>query len=163
MGCDIHCYVEYRRPEWTQDFWNGFGGRINPGRNYEMFGRMADVRGSGPPVVEQRGIPEKLGWAARNDWYLFITEHPGDGYVTHETALRYASYGRKIVEQNGKPTWVEHPDWHTPSWLTIEEYEAALTRESGWPPQDEYWAVLAAMKCLRDRGNDVRLVFWFDN
>jgi hypothetical protein len=160
MGCDIHCYVEYQKSDYPG--WRDFGGRVNPGRDYSLFGRLAGVR-SGPALVEPRGIPGDLAWAARDDWFLFISESGGGDYVTLAVAMGYAEHGRKIIEQDGKPTWVEHPDWHTPSWLSVDEFEAALTAESEWPPNDEYWAVLAAMKCLRERGNEVRIVFWFDN
>ena len=32
MGCDIHCYVEYRSK--SESHWELFGDRINPGRNF---------------------------------------------------------------------------------------------------------------------------------
>lgn len=34
MGCDIHCYLEYKPKD--SDRWRPHGGRINPGRNYEI-------------------------------------------------------------------------------------------------------------------------------
>ena len=126
MGCDIHCYVEFKKPKY--DFWDFFGDRINPGRHYNLFGHIAGVRRDTAPVVERRGVPDDMSWSAKDDW--------------------------------------GGPDWHSATWLTVEEFELAIKRASGGdgpPVHDSYWALLAAMKCLKDRGNEVRVVIWFDN
>jgi len=48
MGCDIHLYIEYKSKKTEFDGydsgWQSFGKSINPGRNYAMFGLMANVR-----------------------------------------------------------------------------------------------------------------------
>ena len=60
-------------------------------------------------------------------------------------------------------------DWHTPSWLSLQEFGAVITLhdmhdEAFQSPLDPgYRAVLAAMQCLHKIGREVRLVFWFDN
>lgn len=188
MGCDIHAYVEYRRP--GTDWWS-FGRRINPGRNYRIFGRLTngEVRWSEGRTLglTPRGIPDDIAAASFDDWWLWI-DHSGrggvDGSTTPERATRYhEEYGRRYrgdykpmrvttyaaegvesrltgVEHDGKPTHVEHPDWHTPSWLTPDEWERAIGDESY---TDEYRALLAAMRVLERAGHDVRVVFWFDN
>ncbi len=51
MGCDIHVFIEYsRKPELEKStgrrFWDNFGARFNPGRDYLMFALLAGVRGT---------------------------------------------------------------------------------------------------------------------
>lgn len=206
MGCDIHCYVEYRRTDEDGGWWS-FGGRINPGRNYSTFSNLAGVRGSLPKTgVEPRGIPEDLGSHSWSDWWLWITDevkdftgriastvdalmlaclaNPDDGAAraalcdelqasvegggrrrhhcpgacTPEQAEKYAKYGSEYLFRDGKRVAVQHPDWHTPSWLTPAEWER-MTRAAG----PEYQAMTAAMRSLEKTGHVVRVVFWFDN
>lgn len=218
MGCDIHCYVQYRHTRASRERqrlamepmlrdlygsvglslprmkhkdaeperWQDFGGRINPGRNYHLFGRMAGVRGDGPPVVAPRGIPDDLAWYAKADWWLridYLGTGDGEGECTPADAERYARHGRTRgsfepyirttreggvtvstvvgAEHRGKPTHVEHPDWHTPSWLTSGELAVAIADDPEQEP--EYRALLAAMRQFEADEYEVRLVFWFDN
>jgi hypothetical protein len=166
MGCDIHCYVEYRLN--GEDSWRGFGGRINPGRNYVMFGFLAGVRDDGPPVVGLRGFPDNASWQAKDDNYLWISDVEADGHVTREKAKQYIEeHGCKFIKDcNGKECWVTQPDWHSHSWLTPSEWDAAikLAQKSvfGHYGMPEYEAISAAMHALEKHG-EVRVVFWFDN
>lgn len=69
MGCDIHFFVEYKRDgAWhSADVW-GVGAKRCParwhrfyeGRRYELFGKLAGVRGDGPALVEPRGLPDNM-------------------------------------------------------------------------------------------------------
>ena len=51
MGCDIHMMMEstgrclVRRIQ--KPWWWAFGGVCNPGRDYQLFNRLAGVRGPG--------------------------------------------------------------------------------------------------------------------
>lgn len=158
MGCDIHAYVEYRE----RDRWSGFGGRLNPGRNYEAFGILAAVRGDGPAIVEPRGVPSDMSWEATDDFYMHVVENDKDaweGAVKRSTAEEWIQHGASRWHTDGRR--ITHPDWHTPSWLTLPEYDAALARFSAREP--EYRAVAAAMRELEACGYETRLVFWFDN
>jgi hypothetical protein len=159
MGCDIHCYVEYKRKDY--DRWISFGGRINPGRDYELFGYMAGVRFAVDPVAAPRGIPPDMDWQATTDWWLRVSDKYGDheGYCSPEDAERFSRHGREIIKE-GVFAKVANPDWHTPSWLTPNELDAAMTK-AGAP--DKYLAILAAMRSFEAQGHEVRLVFWFDN
>lgn len=169
MGCDIHMYVEYKRKD--SDYFSDFGGRINPGRNYWMFGILAGVRSDANNLFPPKGIPDDLAYASRNDYLEYISENANDDndFVTLETAQKYETYGKKIINnREGKPTWVEHPDWHTPTWLTVDEYEKCMEEYNANDTaikyrEPEYEAVLAAMKKLSEFGGEVRIVFWFDN
>jgi hypothetical protein len=143
MGCDIHCYIEYRgkvryNDEDEGNRWGSFGGRINPGRNYGLFKLMAGVRGWGDgsgKLFEPKGLPEGLGYSAEQDNYLYITDGEeckcGEiSSVTVETAKRWVESGSSEYKNNhsGKPTWVSHPDWHSHSWLSLVEYRQVLEK-----------------------------------
>ena len=138
MGCDIHCYMEYK-PKGS-DSWRGFGGRVNPGRNYWMFGTMAGVRADHLPHVEPRGVPADMASDASGDYWIFITEEGGEGYTTPERAASWCngSWDRSVLKHPEKPllnNFVSGPDAHTHSWLTPDEFELALAvylKESGF-------------------------------
>lgn len=51
-------------------------------------------------------------------------------------------------------------DWHTPSWLSPDEFEIATKNPYRWMAVE---AVLASARVIESAGNAVRLVFWFDN
>lgn len=159
MGCDIHAYIEYKRKDGKN--WHGFGGRINPGRNYFLFGRLADgVRGNGPAVVPTRGIPDDAGWEVRDDGFLFITEDgQGDDCCTLEQAGQWAPGKEWKIHDK-----IPHPDWHSHSWATTQEWEDAIKPCTEPGSQDpEYVAILGAMKIFEEMGFVSRVVYWFDN
>jgi len=176
MGCDIHMYVQYKEKknaaeaekEGRDPYWWDFGGGFNPGRNYTLFGILAGVRDNPEYSFEPKGIPDfGLGWGARSDLYLYITEDPipGENCCTLEQAQ---SWRRPIVnDSNGKPWYTQHPDWHSHSWMTIKELEQAYRwykKDTKYSPCLEYRALLKTMKALEDGGkNEVIVVFWFDN
>jgi hypothetical protein len=166
-------YIQYKRK--GSDFWQGFGGRINPGRNYGMFGILAGVRCSIPNSFEAKGIPtHDISYQCKDDLYLTITEDgKGDGETTLERALDWNKhYGSKLLYSNEKPYRVLHPDWHSHSWLTVKElanayrmYSALHKKEWGAASVPvEYKAILAAMKSIEKTGEyEAEVVFWFDN
>lgn len=191
MGCDVHMYVEYTnktRLEETRkkkaegdteirEHWRTFGGRINPGRNYAMFGLLAQyVRSDNPNGVPAKGLlhHDDMGFCAADDCYKYIAnegEEPDGDEVSYERAMSWASgrWPETLIYRHGKPRFVSHPDWHSHSWLLTEEYEKVLENYKGleresWGNPVEYKALLAAMKELESTGDYVaRIVFWFDN
>ena len=192
MGCDIHMYFEYTdnetiekslrgekngRGELIKPYWRDIGGRINPGRNYAMFGFLSKgVRSDFENGFEPKGLPpfDDLGYSSRNDSVLYIIKNgePGENEATLEHALKWTESGfYKIHYRGDEPAWVDHPDWHSHSWLTTAEYEQAINNymeyakdeEWGEHVPAEYGAMLAAMKYLEVNGFTARVVFWFDN
>ena len=176
MGCDIHCYVEYQVSYFDDEpHWATFGGHINPGRDYELFALMADVRNYYSPRVEPlhtpRGLPDDVGLTARWDNQLYVTDedHASEGSVTRAVADIWLARGTTTVaasRADGTFNAVHHPDWHSHSWLNVDElaavfrvYRAAHKRPVGL----EYRALLSAMRYLKRESTGVRLVFWFDN
>lgn len=192
MGCDIHVYLEYTNKEELEKYqrgekrdihgnpvkpyWRDFGGRINPGRNYWMFGFLSKgVRGNFSDGLPAKGLPEfdERGYHSRNDSVCYISDkESSDGEsVTLETAMKWAEYGSKLYNNsNGQPQWVDHPDWHSHTWLTTEEYERAINTYKEYcklageiDNPIEYVALLSAMKTFDENGYVARLVIWFDN
>lgn len=174
MGCDIHCYMEYtpreRREGETERYWYGFGGRINPGRNYEFFATVANVRNwDGPdaitPMYELRGVPEDMGFSARYDNTLYVSETDEEHNCTREQAESWVEHGCSKWAHDDK-SFVTHPDWHSHTWLTGKEWREAVAKvfcsdDVRW--HVEYHAMCAALSELEKRGYDTRVVMWFDN
>lgn len=168
MGCDIHMYVEYKRKQSTN--YSNFGGRINPGRNYYMFGILSNgVRSDNEKGFSAKGMPDydSLGYSSRSDSQLYITDTEGDGYVTEDRAEEWVKSGSSVFTDERKK-FVTHPDWHSHSWLTLEEYQKAMDIYNEHPEalqynEPEYNAILAIMKSLENDGLETRVVFWFDN
>jgi hypothetical protein len=163
MGCDIHPHIEFHRgtDDQGKELWWEF---CEPylGRNYNLFGLMAGVRGFQKAIFEPRGVPENISWGVVDDYTLFITDDPKcmdhPGFCSLDDLRRW----------NGR-LWNEHraihPDWHTPSWLTtyefaqvVEQYNQIL-KEAHPLAQ----ATLDLMQSLDRSGLKARLVFWFDN
>lgn len=153
MGCDIHCYVEYRKRDGENKNWRDFGGRINPGRNYLMFSIMAGVRswsGNEDVLFKPKGLPEKLGYESEHDNFMYITADEegccgcGENSVKASDADRWVKGGESEYKNNheGKPTWVSHPDWHSHSWLSLAEYRQVLVKfkeleNVGWEEREQ--------------------------
>lgn len=178
MGCDIHMYIEYgykkrnteRKEKNEPEYWNSFGGKINAGRNYVMFGHLAGVRSEVPNPLKPKGLPdfETLGYKSRGDAFLFIRDKKDDNDEDSCTLENAKRWGGKIIERDGKPIFTEHPDWHSHSWLTTKEFADVINdydnNKDNWGNVIEYKAILAAMETLEKTGEyDARVVFWFDN
>jgi hypothetical protein len=169
MGCDIHCYLEYTTDR--KYGWVTFGGRINPGRNYTLFGRLAGVRTGEDPVFPVRGLPFDIASEADWDNRLRIVEIKDDERereCTRESAESWVKSGAStyILDREGTKAWVSDPDHHTHSWLTAHEFDLVLQtmpEEYEFSNMIEYKAVLVALQTLAGKTGEARLVFWFDN
>jgi len=175
MGCDIHLYVQYRekeRADTKYDWWQGFGSNFGD-RNYTLFGILAGLRDRNVKhSFDPKGLPPfKLCYEVEHDLYCYIRkegESRGDydgPSCTLEDAKRW---GRPIInDSKGEPWKTLHPDYHSHSWLTLEELKQAFRwykKETGYKLNVEYRAMLKAMEVLEDNGkNEVVVVFWFDN
>lgn len=178
MGCDIHAFIEYKET-WDDgsEHWNSFSDEISLGRNYFMFGCLTNGNVRYPirikSGVDPKGLPPNVSWEVENANTLYITEKgEGEYEATMSNAMRWVrDYGKKFTyhPESKKPVKIENPDWHTHSWLTIKEYEAILktaekiAKKEGENVYFMYWSVLDLMKSLAKRGEEARLVFWFDN
>lgn len=68
MGADIHVYIEYKDKNGD---WRNFGEFDMLGRNYDIFGLLAGVRGSFDPVISPKGLPKdrSSGVLAASEWW----------------------------------------------------------------------------------------------
>jgi hypothetical protein len=188
MGCDIHMFIEegIQYSDSPLSWW-GFCNRINAGRNYAMFGILAGVRCPDYMMYPPRGLPDALGWDVRDYMYVYVDDEQAgpsgitwnkDGetsYCSLAKAEHWAKYGSGIIDLkvgSGTRKVIEHPDYHSHSWLTTEEYGQALARyeelsvadeSGGWSGIAKYRAILRAMEELQVDRPHVRLVFCFDN
>ena len=55
MGCDIRMSIEVK----IDDTWHYYG-EANIKRNYELFSRLAGVRGTLEPIAQPRGLPDDI-------------------------------------------------------------------------------------------------------
>lgn len=133
MGCDIHCYVEYRKK--SDDRWRDFGGRINPGRNYCLFGAMAGVRTGHIPFIIPRGCPQDCASEAFGDNTIYVSDTQDEDFTGSGSEYCYSRKHAEEcvdkghcewVELNGHKSWVTNSDYHSHSWLNADEFELAI-------------------------------------
>ena len=137
MGCDIHAYCEVKRkgkwvlmgdifpyvyydPSHPEDDYNtATSDCVFVGRNYELFGILAGVRGSGDAFIPPRGVPNNAskefkkivdGWGSdghTHHWYTLkeLLEYDWFGNKTYSgyvSVYEYAEY-----KKDGRPS-----DWY---------------------------------------------------
>lgn len=233
MGCDIHAYIETSsdfRGKKNYYLW----AHPNFNRSYLLFGLLSKgVRWDTDLGMEPKGIPDDIDFYTSQEYYITVDdERAGERFCTMETAEKYVKYGATLVpsyarESDGYvfPAKVSNPDWHSASWLSIDELEEVVKRwralpvwnttrdisrvrveegitleqlrerleermkkpprlkmksqvvdmRDGWATyvheykvrrpgvSKDLLATIAAMKALRDKHCEPRLVFWFDN
>lgn len=173
-------------------------GHVRIERNYELFGLLAGVRGVGPAVVEPRGIPptkreadEKglplntplVSMWTEGEYGLYVRaprpepkkgEEPEpepyeEGTCSYEDAVKWTESGWSRTISAGAGWRISNPDWHTASYLFLEEvmevqdrYRQRGRSEGLHGYSQPLNAIVAAMKALGARSR-ARLVFWFDN
>lgn len=82
MGCDIHAYVEYKKADNNGD-WISFGGRINPGRNYSLFGRMAEGVRTDPSFMQIIQKGDRIIWDSHFGYDIGYFIGNGNQYNTY--------------------------------------------------------------------------------
>jgi len=171
MGCDIHCYIEYKTEK--PNMWWNFGGRINPGRNYLIFALLANVRNYDiEPVLYPKGLPDDIGFITGIDNRLYVTDdYDEEGCCSRENAEKWVEAGASEYT-NERKAFVTHPDWHSHSWVTpnelekvVKEGEEIIAEECGVDKFElpEWYMVLEILKKFEEWGYQARMVFWFDN
>ena len=170
MGADIHMFIEYRRPK--GEYWSSHGGKINPGRHYGIFAKLADVRNYPSwgivPICDPRGLPDNISYKAFDGLTLRVVDEGDDELdedeCTRKDADKWVEKG--YSEYYREKRFVSIPDWHSKSWLTTQEFEEALSDTKIQYTKEEepgYHAVLGSMKAYEEAGFEARIVFWFDN
>lgn len=162
MGCDIHMYPEYRKV--GRDHWQSLARRMNPGRDYDLFNKIAGLRGDGEPVLPVRGMPANPSMMTKWENELFISDEGGEECCTTKQAEQWITSGSSQYVDERKKS-VTHPDWHSHTWLTSAEFRQILElpREIGWNIDVAYWGLLAMLEEIDRRAQETRIVIWFDN
>lgn len=204
MGCDIHLFTEVKRKinnveRWVNsDYWE-----INPyyrygddkdleyerplnhvsifrGRNYELFGILADVRGVGNPVIsEPKGLPEDVSdvvkeesdrWGIDGHSHSYLTLRELVEYLEKYPKVKYEGYispeaARKLAKTGETPnSWAE---WVNPdlNWVKREWEEDSclkhLVDKVRQKYQDVFWT--RPEDQTPEDEEKIRIVFWFDN
>lgn len=137
MGCDIHAFLEIK----VNDEWLYYG-QVDFDRNYEMFGKVAGVRGEGPPIQMPRGWPQDASKVS----LLQLEACDGDD---HHKSWLDATQLQELDDWCSKNQCVGFDVGHD---RTLYVFGNSI--QSWW----EY------PKQLRTRGvSDIRLLFFFDN
>ena len=166
MGCDIHAFIEYKKP--GSDNWLSYSSENNLDRHYGVFAALADVRNRGSwgvKPLEVKGFPADASCATTGKYTLFITDETNfsEGYASREDAKRWVDSG---CSKLFKDSWVTDPDAHTPSWVVGDELESALNEkalEATPENSPEYFVTLMVLREFEKLGFESRLIFWFDN
>lgn len=139
MGTDIHAFIEYDNyyfPDRAHNF-----AKINITRNYWLFTILAGVRGESiqgqTPVSEPKGLPEKKSWKLMHEAYYFVLDLEETSEPRCCTRKTAEKWGSKYVDE--KKLYVEDPDWHSHSWLSLQEVDEVIRRYSKLKIQDKLW------------------------
>lgn len=134
MGCDVHMHVEAK----IQGTWEHWCNPHVP-RNYEMFARMAGVRGDSEPIAKPRGLPGDATTATQWDNYRWGDDGHSHSWLSSQEA---ADLMRWVEEHSGGTEFYRRWDWVAGSdFMGFVDY-----------PDDRPGGM-----------DDFRLVFWFDN
>jgi hypothetical protein len=124
MGCDIHAFVDYDQTH--QDGVSTFHwGSIKLERNYWLFSLLAGVRGQREQSLQPKGLPKNMSWQVRREVYLElindadVNDYTREGYVGREHAKKH---NWTIIDEYH----CEHPDWHSHSYLNLEELDGVI-------------------------------------
>lgn len=132
MGCDIHLHQEVK----VSGKWEHYG-CPSIDRSYDLFGKMAGVRGDGPPVAPVRGLPKD------------ITD------ITRMSAVMYGSDGHTHSWLNADEI-AELEKW-------LEERQGSrFNRPFGYLFGNGWGDFKESPGDYPQEIEDIRFVFWFD-
>lgn len=153
IGADVHAYLEKFNKE-TRQWENANLYKKNSdgtftlvnfynGRNYDLFGKLAGVRGSEDPMVYPRGLPDDLSPEVKEEFGDGLDWHSATWYDMRELELLVKAGEGKV------PCWDEDDNMTTydPVADFVEAARVAL---------DMQWIWVYNM-------NEVRVVIWFDS
>lgn len=162
MGCDIHGpWIE------VQHTWTDHDGKVHADwlavaevfeaqhRNYDMFEKLAGVRGDeNHAVVPPRGYPPDMG----HNWEDHVFPMWADGV----TEMRKR---RRRYREGDISACYEYTDCHSASWLNVNEVDEALEKyHVATGEHNDGWTLVSMiMRFYEMRGQEVRVGFCFDN
>jgi hypothetical protein len=133
MGCDIHTYLElYSKKESKQSkhCWVNSISKIHFGRNYNLFSLMAGVRGCSKSIYPVKGVPTSpnMSYSTSSQYYATVIDDKDlNLYGERNTNVIVRSQAEELVSKgitsygNFEKTKIANPDYHTASWLNIDE------------------------------------------
>jgi hypothetical protein len=140
MGCDIHLHTEVK----INGVWHHYG-TPSVDRNYQLFAKMAGVRGDERPIAEPRGLPSDATELTKYDCRQWDRDGHTHSYLTAEEIYQLMEWG-KAQGFYGKPL---------PAFWEGNQF--------GWLFGND-WSGFTKYPDKRRPGlEDVRFVFWFDN
>lgn len=114
MGCDIHCYMEYKHKE--RDEWKLYKDQdLIPDRHYGLFELLAGVRGSSwLAVVSPRGKPEDMSYDLKtrseldmdNEDFIYLGDHSFT-WLNREDVKKALTLLRKRYSPNYSQEYIE--------------------------------------------------------
>ena len=183
MGCDIHIHCEYRDDDgiwhncdnhiWDEDNEEFVVEDIYWGRNYDLFGILAGVRSREYPMISPpRGIPHDISAKTKEFADMWRGDAHSYSYVTMKELIKWKKvqtrkwkklkkneslirghddcYGDYIVNENDEPIFKK--DHH------MLDYLIKLLKIK----MDKYFFCFDS-EDFYDKGDNFRIVFWFDN
>lgn len=123
MGCDIHAFVDYDQTH--QDGISTFHwGSIKLERNYWLFSLLAGVRGQRKESLQPKGLPKSMSWQVRKETYLQLVDDADINDNTERCIGREHAkkHNWKMIDEYH----CEHPDWHSYSYLSLEELDSVI-------------------------------------
>jgi YD repeat-containing protein len=170
MGCDIHIFLETKHKNFNH--WHSFTHEpLCPGRSYELFTALSNVRGQCDEPMATPGWPKDASWSA-NNWNLVRvskTENPNEASAAEVTAAQWVLRGvtprrgvsQVVYDEDGNPMGVTHPDWHSHGHCSVETLAKALRKSK---TNCTHWkALLAAARAFEKDDYDVRFLLAYDN
>ena len=204
MGCDLHLYTEVKKTINNNEMWvNSDFWSINPyfrygdeedkkyereldiesiysGRDYELFGILADVRGYGNEVIsDPRGLPKDVSDIVKAESDKWGSDGHSHSHLTLKELVEYLekhphinesgfvpSVQAKELDENGvEPTmWAEEVspqlDWEYREWKRTTSV-GKLVEKLKQRYSDIFW--VRPEKQITEDYEKIRIVFWFDN
>ena len=164
MGCDIHIFLETKHKDFNH--WHSFTHEpLSPGRHYELFTALSNVRGQCDEPMATPGWPKDASWSA-NNWNLVRISksgHPHDRAVSKEKADEWTRNGMSqvVYDEDGNPMGVTRPDWHSHGHCSVETLAKALRKSKA---NCTHWkAVLAAARAFEKDDYQVRILLAYNN
>lgn len=191
MGCDIHMYKEVQvAGEWVSaDKWSD--DEYEPGRkevsykdrftdrNYKLFGMLVDgVRSSSPFSFKPRGLPHDVTDVVKEESDGWGVDGHSHSYLFLHELLSFRDF---LKTQTVRISGMKHPDELAALQKTIDAGAPdwdLLFPYCGWTNSSEYvefaldvpasFYVGTSLQTIIDgfdevRGDNPRIVFWFDN
>lgn len=153
---------------------------LGDGRNYHFEESAIEKHSLYPP----RGLPPRFGFAVMNRFFHIVDDHadqrdlrPDLRTISQKEADEWLMSGKSIIgppfvtfsSNHGERELrrVSSPDWHSASWLMLEEVHESLAHfnspiEKATPEVQATLQVMEAFETHYGKGHS-RLVFWFDN